>query len=119
MTHRIRCDSRLDGLAPHDHSALDEVRACHDARRDQLAGIEFWPCTWLIAVRGEDGFMTDRECRLPARFTDEEGSYACLGGHDHIALERQFREGIEYASDEHELDRLTRQGKVAIPAYSS
>ncbi len=111
--HRIICRSGWSGQpGRHDHRDVATARACWQAARDEKAGIQVWPCTWLLEGRYDDGSAFTYECGLPSRFTPQhgEGSYACDGGHDHVPAEVREAQGWDYAADEDEAALLARAG---------
>ena len=63
----------------------------------------------------EDGPVTF-ECRLPTRFTPErgEGSYACIGGHDHVPAEIRYDEGWDYTDDPAEAAGMMGHGVYPV-----
>jgi hypothetical protein len=111
MAHQIVCNSKWGMQPKHTHPSAELVRACYEAKRDVQAGIAVWPCSWL-AQEGftEDGVPVIVECGLPTRFTDDKGSYACIGGHDHVPAEVRFEQGWDYAEDDDEARRLAQAG---------
>ena len=112
----IFCNSKWGGQARHDHQAVEEVRECYQAARDEAAGTPVWQCGWLLEGRYDDGSRYTFPCEAPARFTPEraEGSYACTRGHDHIPAEVRYAEGWDYAADEDEAELLRRHGTQAV-----
>lgn len=108
--HVIFCTSKWMGQDRHEHGTVAEVRECAQAARDEAAGIPVWKCSWLLEGRYDDGSRYSYPCEAPTRYTDERGSYACLAGHDHIALEVQAEQGIAYTDDAEEAAGLRKAG---------
>lgn len=110
--HVIFCRSNWMGRERHEHRTVAEVRSCCEAARDAAAGIEVWPCTWLLEGRYDDGSKFAYECGAPSRLTPErgEGSYACEAGHDHVPAQVRWEQCWDYAEDADEAARLSRNG---------
>jgi hypothetical protein len=114
LPHAILCNSKWAGKERHDHVTLAEVRACYRAARDEAAGVQVWPCSWLLEGRYDDMSIYTFECGAPARYTDGRGSYECEAGHDHIALEVQAERGIAYTDDADEARGLMKAGVLPL-----
>lgn len=115
--HVIFCNSRWSHLPErHSHRTVAGVRGCFAAARDERAGAEVWPCSWLLEGRYDDGSAYAFECGLPTRLTPErgEGSYACDGDHDHVPAWVREAQGWDYAEDAEEALRLRRHGVQAV-----
>ena len=108
--HVIFCRSKWLGQERHEHGTVAEVKACAMAARDEARGIQVWPCSWLLEGRYDDWSIFTYPCGAPTRYTDARGSYACEGGHDHIALEVQAEMGIAYTDDPAEAAGLRKAG---------
>jgi hypothetical protein len=109
-SHRIVCRS---GWATCNgrHQTPAEVRACYEAVNTPGA----WPCTWLMEGRYDDGSIYTYECGAATTYTENEkgvqdGRYECARGHNYIPMEVMAAEGLAYASDDDERDRLMRLG---------
>lgn len=79
------------------HYTAADVRACY-------AGT-LVTCTWMMEVRGEDGFYVV-ECG--GAVTEDARGYECEFGHSHVYAEVRHREGWDYASDAEEADMMRR-----------
>jgi hypothetical protein len=112
--HVIWCNSRWSckGLK-HAHRTADEVRLCYQAAIDERAGMEVWPCSWLLEGRYDDGSAFTYECMLPTRYTDGRGSYQCDGGHDHVPAQVRYEQGWDYCTED-EAEGLMRAGTVPV-----
>lgn len=113
--HVIYCDSKWShkGLR-HTHESAELVKLCYAAAADERAGKEVWPCSWLLEGRYDDGSAFTYECMLPTRFTREDGSYECDGGHDHVPAQTRCEEGWDYAGDVEEATGMMRHGVRAV-----
>jgi hypothetical protein len=106
--HVIWCDSRWSHQSlRHTHPAVELVKLCYAAAADEAKGTEVWPCSWMLEGRGEDGPYT-YECMLPARYTDQRGSYECDGGHHHVPAELRAEQNWDYAGDLEEATGMMR-----------
>lgn len=114
--HVIFCDSKWTGQGAyrHDHETVAEVRDCYAAARDENDGKQVWPCDWLLEGRYDDGSKFAYPCGTPARFLDEDGSFTCVNGHEHISQRVRAELGWEYAEDEDEASRLRGLGIDAV-----
>lgn len=112
--HAIWCNSRWSHRPErHTHKDVSLVRLCYAAAADEATGIDVWPCSWGMRAYNEDGSYTV-ECGLPARYTDERGSYACIGGHDHIPAQVMYEQGLAYTDDAPEAVGLARSGVTPL-----
>lgn len=114
LPHEIRCNSQWAGRKRHTHRTVADVQRCFQAALAEAAGIQVWPCSWLLEDRYDDGSRYTYECGAPTRYTDKYGSYACDAGHGHLALELQARLGVEYTDDPEEAQALARAGRVPL-----
>lgn len=116
--HAIFCRAIWAGQqdGKHSHQHVDEVRACYKAMHDTKAGIQVWPCSWLLEGRYDDGSIYTYECLAPARFTPErgEGAFECSNGHDFIPPQVRYAEGWDYAEDAEEAAHLRKHGIDAV-----
>lgn len=115
--HVIICTSRWLDRGQHQHQTVHDVRERWRAFYDTKAGVTVWPCDWLIeAGLWDDGTprLQPSPCSAPARYIDDEGSYTCVNGHEHITMARRRREGWDYAADEDEAYLLRRYGVDAV-----
>ena len=108
--HAIQCNSKFAGQERHTHENLLEVQACFRAAHDAARGVGVWQCSWLLLGRYDDGSTYSYPCEAPTRYTDSRGSYECEAGHDHIALEVQWEQGIAYTDDPAEAAGLAKAG---------
>lgn len=115
----IICNSRWSGKERHAHTTVGEVRLCFEAARDEAKGIPVWECGWLLEGRYDDGSTYAYPCELPARYTDDRGSYACAGGHDFVPTQVRMEQGWDYAADEDEACLLRRYGTDAVAMNGS
>lgn len=110
IPHRIRCSS---GWEPcHGwHETVVEVRACCAAANTPGA----WPCSWLMEGRYDDGSAYSYPCNAATTYGVNErgvqdGRYECTRGHSHLPMEVMAAQGMAYASDDGERDRLLSVG---------
>lgn len=108
--HVIWCNSKWSYFPErHTHPTVELVRICATAARFEKAGAKVWPCSWDMEAMGEDGPYAVR-CNLPTMFTDDRGSYECVGGHDHVPAEVRFEQGWDYAEDAGAAELLAKYG---------
>lgn len=115
--HVIFCHSKWSHTPDrHEHQSAEAVRACFAAARDEKAGIDVWPCGWLLEGRYDDGSLYSYPCEAPTRLIGTDGSYECECGHSHVPAQVRFEQGWDYAADAEEAHYL--RTKVGIDAVA-
>lgn len=111
--HVIACNSKWSHNAErHSHPAVELVKLCYRAAADEKAGVQVWPCSWLLEGRYDDNSTFTYECGLPTRYDDtaQDGSYQCDGGHDFVPAQTRSEQGWDYTDDPEEALGLMKHG---------